>query len=258
MLLPSVLLRKVLKMKYKILILIILLTSCSAHTTRLENRSPYISKGFAYIYNEHDYENKIIKGKLDNSKLQVSHSKLSHNTLIKIINPKTNESITIKNHKKINYPDFYKILITERVANKLNIEKKLPFVEILEIKKNKSFVAQKAKIFKEEKKISSNAPVTSVQISNISKNKTKKKNLKQDDFYILIGSFYSKETALFLKQRINKELPNYDVKKLNIRKKGNNEINLISGPYKTINFMKNDYILLKNFGFEDLDIITNE
>ena len=108
-------------MKYKILILIILLTSCSAHTTRLENRSPYISKGFAYIYNEHDYENKIIKGKLDNSKLQVSHSKLSHNTLIKIINPKTNESITIKNHKKINYPDFYKILITERVANKLNM-----------------------------------------------------------------------------------------------------------------------------------------
>ena len=48
-------------MKYKILILIILLTSCSAHTTRLENRSPYISKGFAYIYNEYDYENKIIK-----------------------------------------------------------------------------------------------------------------------------------------------------------------------------------------------------
>ena len=166
-------------MKYKLLILIILFTSCSAHTTRLENRSPYISKGFAYIYNQYDYENKIIKGKLDNSKLQVSHSKLSHNTLIKIINPKTNESITIKNHKKINYPDFYKILITERVANKLNIERKLPFVEILEIKKNKSFVAQKAKIFKEEKKISSNAPVTSVQISNISKNKTKKKILSK-------------------------------------------------------------------------------
>ena len=139
-------------MKYKILILIILLTSCSAHTTRLENRSPYISKGFAYIYNEHDYENKIIKGKLDNSKLQVSHSKLSHNTLIKIINPKTNESITIKNHKKINYPDFYKILITERVANKLNIEKKLPFVEILEIKKINHLLLKKPKFLKKKKK----------------------------------------------------------------------------------------------------------
>ena len=245
-------------MKYKIFILIFLLASCSAHTTRLENRSPYISKGFAYIYNNQDYENKIIKGKLYNSKLQVSHTDLKYNTLIKIINPKTNDSITIRNHRKIIYPDFYKILITEQVANKLNLEKKLPLVEILEIKKNKSFIAQKAKIFKEEKKISSNAPVTSVQISNISKNKTKKKNLNQDDFYILIGSFYSRETAVFLKQRINKEIPNYDVKKLNIRKKSNNEINLISGPYKAINFMKNDYILLKNFGFEDLDIITNE
>ena len=163
-------------MKYKILILIILLTSCSAHTTKLENRTPYISKGFAYIYNDYDYDNKTIKGKLDNSKLQVSHSKLRSNTLIKIINPRTNDSITIKNHKKINYPDFYKILITEQVAKKLNIEKELPLVEILEIKKNKSFIAQKAKIYKEEKKISSNAPVTSVQISNISKNKNKKKN----------------------------------------------------------------------------------
>ena len=31
----------------------------------------------------------------------------------------------------------------------------------------------------------------------------------------------------------------------------------MSGPYNTINFMKKDYILLKGFGFEDLDI-TNE
>ena len=44
------------------------------------------------------------------------------------------------------------------------------------MKKNKSFVAKKAKMFNEEKKISSNAPVTSVQISNISKNKNKIKN----------------------------------------------------------------------------------
>ena len=76
----------------------------------------------------------------------------------------------LKNHETVVCVDnFYS-------SNKLNIEQKLPFVEILEIKKNKSFVAQKAKIFKEEKKISSNAPVTSVKISNISKNKTRKKN----------------------------------------------------------------------------------
>ena len=245
-------------MKYKILILIILLTSCSAHTTKLENRSPFISKGFAYIYNDYDYENKTIKGRLDNSKLQVSHNKLRSNTLIKIINPRTNDSITIKNHKKINYPDFYKILITEQVANKLNIEKELPLVEILEIKKNKSFIAQKAKIYKEEKKIPSKAPVADVQISNISKNKLKKIEENSDEIYIHIASFYSINTAKFLKQRIIKDVIEFDNNKIKIKKKNNKQNLVISGPYNSINLLKNDYILLKNFGFEELDIFINE
>ena len=245
-------------MRFKLLFLIVFLYSCSTNITKIENRSPYISKGFAYIYNDYDYQNKTIKGKLDNSKLQIAHNSIKPNTLIKIINPTTNDSLTIKNSRKISYPDFYKILITESVAKKLNINNKLPLVEILEIKKNKSFIAKKAKIYNEEKKISSNAPVTSVEISNISKNKNLKKNLKKDEFFILIGTFYSKETAEFLKQRINKEIPEYKIKKLKISKQKNNKINLISGPYNTINFMKNDYILLKNFGFEDLDIVANE
>ena len=240
-------------MKFK-LIIIFFLVSCASNTTKLENRSPYTAKGFAYIYNQKDYENKFIKGKLNNDELQISHKYLAPNTLIKIINPKTNESISIKNLKKVNYPDFYKIMVSKKVAEKLNLRTDLPFVEILEIKKNKSFVAKKAKIFNEEKKISSNAPVTSVQISNIAKNpKIKSKELK-DEFFILIGSFYSIDTVKFLKDRIIKELPNYNVSKLKIKKTNDKEINLISGPYKTINFMKNDYIQLKRFGFEELDI----
>ena len=83
-----------------------------------------------------------------------------------------------------------------------------------------------------------------------------KKNI--DDFFILIGTFYSQETAEFLKKRIKLELPSYNAKKLKIVKKSNKEINLISGPYRTINFIKNDYIQLKAFGFEELNIITNE
>ena len=68
----------------------------------------------------------------------------------------------------------------------MNLNKDLPLVEILEIKKNKSFVAKKAKIFNEEKKISSNAPVTSVQISNISKKRKIKKNIKKNIIFINI------------------------------------------------------------------------
>ena len=122
------------------------------NSTKLENRAPYNSKGFAYIYNDEDYKNNIIKGKLNNSLLQVSHASLKNNALIKIINPKTNDSLTIRNFKRIEYPDFYKILITKKVAEKLNIQSDLPLIEILEIKKNKSFIAKKAKIYNEEKK----------------------------------------------------------------------------------------------------------
>ena len=184
-------------MKYNFLLIFLFLYSCTMNTTKLENRKPYNSKGFAYIYNEQDFINKTISGKLDNSLLLVSHASLKNNTLIKIINPKTKDAITIKNQKKVKYPDFYKILITKKVAEKLNLDKDLPLVEILEIKKNKSFIAKKAKIFNEERKISSKAPVTSVKISNISKNKRFSSDIKKNEFVILIGSFYNREPLYF-------------------------------------------------------------
>ena len=245
-------------MKFNLFIILLFLVSCTYTNNNNLNKKIYSSKGFAYIYNEQDYNDRIIKGKLDNSKIQISHQKIKTNALVKIINPKNKESIIIKNFKKVKFPDFYKILITKPLAEKLNINPEIPLVEIIEIKKNKSFIAEKAKIFNEEKKISSNAPVTSVKISNISKNKKNKTKKNSIKFNILIASFYSKDTAIFLKERIIKEVSSYDSKKLNIYKSKNNEINLISGPYKAVNLMKNDYILLKKFGFEELDIIIDE
>ena len=167
-------------MKFKILILIFLFSSCTQGNFNSSNSKVFFSsKGLAYIYNNKDYENKIIKQKLDNDTLQIAHKQLRPGSLIKIINLKTNDEIIIKNTKKINYPDFYKIMITEEVAKKLNLDTKLPFVEVLEIKKNKSFVAKKTKIYKEEEKIHSNAPVETVKIDNISKNTNKIKLKKK-------------------------------------------------------------------------------
>ena len=245
-------------MKFKFFFLFIIILSCSPQLTTINQSKTYTSKGFAYIYNEDDVNRKIIKGKMNNNIMQISHQFLKTGTLIKISNPKNKKSIVLKNIKRIRYPDFYKILITKQVAEELDLNLEIPILEIIEIKKNKSFIAKKAKIYKEEEQIPSKAPVDSVKISNISKNKINDTKKKKDQIYILIGSFYSIETANFLKQRIKVDVPDFNFKKLRIKKINNKETQVISGPYISVNSLKNDYIKLKSFGFEELDIFTNE
>ena len=246
-------------MKYNIIILFFfLVVSCASQLQTLNKKEPYTSNGFAYIYNELDFNDKIIMGKMNNNLLQISHQNLKIGTLVKISNPKNKESLILKNVKRIRYPDFYKILITKAVAQKLKLDSNLPLLEISEVKKNKSFVAKEAKTYNEEKKISSKAPVTSIQISNIAKEKKSKNKKKTDQIFIHLGSFYSIDTAKFLRQRIIKDVPNFNIKKLMIERKNDKETLVISGPYNSINSVKNDYILLKTFGFEELDIYFNE
>ena len=148
--------------------------------------------------------------------------------------------------------------MTKPVAEEINLNLDLPYVEIIELKKNQSFVAKKTKIFKEEKKIHNNAPIQSVKIDNISKETKLIKKTSKKKFYIIIAEFYSNDAALLLKKRITKELPNFDVKKLLIRSKKLNKTTMLAGPYNSINLMKNDYILFKKFGFEELNISINE
>ena len=245
-------------MKFKSIILFFLFISCTQNISSISQKKQFNSKGFALIYSDTFFNEKLIRKKLDTTKFEIAHNKLKPGSLIKIINVKTNDSIILKNKKRIDYPDFYKIIITEPVSRKLKINKDLPLVEIIELKKNKSFVAKKTKIYKEEKMIPNNAPVETVKIDNISKNKKSKnqKNLKK--FYIIIAEFYSKKSALSLKKRIMDELSGFESKKLYIKSKKVNKISLISGPYNSINSIKNDYIQLKNFGFEELDITINE
>ena len=245
-------------MKFRLIIFLIFILSCSPQLTTLNKKKPYSAKGFAYIYNDFDFNEKIIKGKMNNEIMQISHQNLKVGTLIKIINPKNKENIVLKNSKRIKYPEFYKILITKPVATELKLNTNLPLLEIIEIKKNKSFVAEKAKIYNEEKKIPSKAPVANVQISNISKNKILKGNKGSENIFLHIGTFYSIKTAKFLKERIIEEIKDLDQKKLKIKKINSKETQVISGPYNSVNSLKNDYIKFKNYGFEELDVFINE
>jgi len=239
-------------MKFKIIFIILFLYSCSAGSLQ-QNKStfiPYTSKGFALIYEEKDYTNKIVSRKLNQNELQIAHNRLRTNSIVTITNPKNKKSLTLKVSKKLKYPDFFTVLITKKVADILELDTNMPFVDLQQRIKNKSFVAKKAVTFSEEKAASNKAPVTKVKIHNISiQKKSIKKNKK---FSIIIGEFYSKESAYYLKGRLEK---NYVEKEaLRVKKLGKNKFQLLAGPYTSINTLKNTYFQLNKYGFDNLDI----
>ena len=133
----------------------------------------------------------------------------------------------------------------------MNID--LPILEIIEIKKNKSFIAKKATTFNEEKNIFGKVPVEKVQINNLSLDNIVNSQ-KKYVFSILIAEFYSKKTANFLKKRLIEDSSNFTSKNLSIYTNKKNNYQVLSGPYKSINLIKNDYIELEKLGFEDLNI----
>ena len=52
-------------MKFNLIFIIFFLFSCSNGTFNTNNNKSYTSKGFALIYDENDYQNKIISTKLN-------------------------------------------------------------------------------------------------------------------------------------------------------------------------------------------------
>ena len=221
----------------------------------METVDLYSSTGFALIYDEEDYKNHIISESLNNNELQIAHNKIKKNSIIRITNPENNKSIELKVSKTINYPAFFNILMTKSVSDKLNLNEDVPFVDIQEKIKNKSFVAKKAVTFSEEQKVSNKAPVTKVKIQNMSLEK-KVEQKKDKKFSIILGDFYSKESAINLKDTLEKNYVDKGV--LQVKKLGKNKFRLLAGPYTSINTLKNRYFELNRYGFEDLDIQQND
>ena len=74
-------------MRFNIVFFILILASCSNGTLQKGTIDPYTSTGFALIYNEEDYNQKIISAKLKNSELEIAHKTIKKNSIIKITNP---------------------------------------------------------------------------------------------------------------------------------------------------------------------------
>lgn len=236
---------------------IVSLYSCADYSVNKDMQKKikqyYSSSGFALIYEDNLYMQKVINKKINNEDIKVMHSLLKTNTPIKIINPANSKVIETKIYKKANYPKIFTIVVSERVATILDLDLDNPLVEVIEVKKNKTFIAKKTNIYEEEKNVAEKVPVDEIQMNDLSNNEdeVKKKVFKNDNFIIVINDFYYEDSAFSLRNELIKKtkLGNISVKKI-----GNNKYRLLSGPFKNFNALKNTYISLNNLGFEDLNI----
>ena len=239
-----------------------MLNNCTA-TTLTKNKNsntfdnPFINKGFSLIYNNEFYDNKIISKKIDERSLVIFQKNLKKNTIVKITNILNNKSIIGTVGSNADYPLFNNAVLSLRIADEIDLNENEPYVEILEVLEDAVFVAKRAKMFEEEKKVASKAPVNSINISdlNIEKTKTKNKISKNFSYEIKIADFYFNDTALLLINRIINETTINDVK---IKKINEKKYRVYAGPFNNINSLQKSFNDISILEFENIEIIKND
>ena len=238
----------------------ITLSSCNNYKIKNINNYEkvfYSSSGFALIYEDQLFKNRTINKKINNDKIITGHSSLKLNTPIKIINPENSKFIVTKIHKKINYPGIFNLVISEKIANNLDLNFKNPYIEFFEIKKNKTFVAKEGTIFDEEKNVATKVPVNEVKMDVLSEEVSLETNeTKKSTVYLLVVSdFYYFDSANNLKNKIEQEAK---LNNLSINKIKENQYRLSIGPFDNFNALKSSYISLNNLGFDELIILKKQ
>jgi len=245
-------------MKFKYLFLFFFLFSF-VEDVKLINRNniqvkkTFISKGFTLIYNDNLIKKKTIKKRIDDREYAILHSFLERNTYVKIFNPINSKTVIAKVKYKTNYPIIYNSVITNRIAEELELNYEDPYVEIIEIRKNDTFISKKAKTFEEEKNVANKAPVTDININVIS-NEPENTVIrsKKNEYIINIGEYYYLDSAKVVKNRLINEANLTNVK---IKKISENKFRVYVGSYSFFNAMKDPYFAISKLGFEHLDVI---
>ena len=238
----------------------VILFACTQDMKNINNdinikEKPFSSKGFALIYDDNIFEKKIVNKKLRNDKNYVLHAELATNTPVIISNPFKSKALTVKIKKTSKIPSIYSIVITREMADFLDLDPNIPYVEVFKVRKNKKFIAKKASIFEEEKIVAAKVPVKSIDINDFSVSTPKKEVKKKSSLYIIdIADFYFYESAKEAKNRFENEANLLSIK---IEKISLNKFKVYSGPYDSFNSMKETYMSLKELGFENINININ-
>ena len=248
-------------MKYNffLILLIVSITSCASNNYKTVNVDPIFEKfsnnGFALIYNDKLYNDKIISKKMDERDLIIFQRNLRKGTSVKITNPFNSKTIIAKVGKKANYPSFNNSVVSIRISKELEIDINEPYIVIEEIRDNASFIAKKAKTFEEEKKVADKAPVDSISVNDLNRTdekKIKKKINNEFKYVIKIADFYYLNTAKQMVKRIKSEL---NIKKTDINKINENKFRVFTGPYLSLKALQKAYNSIETLGFENIELI---
>jgi hypothetical protein len=243
-----------LKMKFKYILIFFFIFSCTENTRIYKNekidfKKAFTSKGFTLVYDDSLYKKNIIKKKINDRSLDIIHSFLKQNTYVKIFNPNNSKFVIAKVKYKSEFPTIYNSVISKRIAKEIDLDINEPYIEIVEIKKNSTFIAKKAKMFEEEKHVANKAPVDDINIISLSENI---KVVKKNKYIIRIGDYYFEKSAIAVKDRLINET---NISNIKIEKLSENKFRVSSGFFDSFNSMKNTYLKINDIGFELLDVI---
>ena len=250
-------------MNYKIIFLFFFLILNSCVNTQIEkkekiftNKTFFVNKGFTLIYSEDLNKNNLISNKLNERSLIIFQKNLKKDTHVKITNLINQKYIIVKVGKNASYPNFFNSVISSRIGKELEIDKNEPYIEIKEIHSKSLFIAKKSKIFEEEKKVATKAPVDDVNIKDLSNssNKKKKKIKKKFNYIIKVADFYFEKSANSMLLRIKNET---SVKKVKINKISNTKFRVFLGPFGDLNSLKKQFNAINTLQFENIEIIEN-
>ncbi|MDC3125572.1 hypothetical protein OA418_01885 [Candidatus Pelagibacter sp.] len=248
--------------KLLILFLAFIITACqqvenSKKNIKILSLQKYSNTGFTLIYNEQLKKDKKISKKIDNRSLVIFHKKINKNSFVKITNPINNKSVIAKVvSNKATFSEFYNSVITTRIAEELSLDTKEPYIDLILISKNTTFIAKKAKTFDEEKKVAEKAPIDGITIDNLGSNESETKIIEKSKFLysIKIADFYYKDSAKLMIDRIKKEtnLQNSSIKKLSKTK-----YRVLLGPFNDIKNLEESFNKIKSLEFENLEILKD-
>ncbi len=248
--------------KFLTISLILFLTACQQFNdeNKVVNYSNYLkysNTGFTLIYNEKLRKNKKISKKIDDAALVIFHKKIKKNSFVKITNPVNDRSVIAKViSNKVQFSDFYNSVITTRIAKELSIDLSEPYVDLVLISENSTFIAKKAKTFDEEKNVAEKAPVDGITIDNLNADLNIKNKVKKHKFLysIKIADFYYKDSAENMILRIKKEtnLNNPVIKKISQTK-----YRVLLGPFNDIKKLEKSFDEIKLLEFENLEILKD-